>query len=71
MADFVIDHEEVSREHVRLRCTGPTLYAEDLEALNGTMVNGRLLDPKERAAVQDGDRLEIGPVAFSVRLLQE
>ncbi len=71
VADFVIDHEEVSREHVRLLCSGSTLYAEDLEALNGTKVNGRRLSPKERAAVGDGDRLEIGPVAFSVRLVQE
>ena len=71
VADFVIDHEEVSREHVRLLCSGSTLYAEDLEALNGTKVNGRRLSPKERAAVGDGDRLEIGPVAFAVRLVQE
>ena len=70
-ADFVVDHEEVSREHVRLGCAGATLWAEDLKALNGTRLNGRLLDPEERAALQDGDRLEIGPVAFSVRLVGE
>ena len=70
-ADFVIDHDEVSREHVRLGCTGATLYAEDLNALNGTKLNGRLLNPKERAVLQDGDRLEIGPIAFSVRLVPE
>ncbi|MCY3759981.1 MAG: FHA domain-containing protein [Gemmatimonadetes bacterium] len=70
-ADFVVDHEEVSREHVRLRCTGPTLYAEDLNALNGTRVNGRLLNPEERAALQNGDQLETGPIVFSVRLVRE
>ncbi len=70
-ADFVVDHEEVSREHVRLGCAGATLWAEDLETLNGTKLNGRLLDPGERAALQDGDRLEMGPIAFSVRLVQE
>ena len=70
-ADFMIDHDEVSREHVRLGCTGATLYAEDLNALNGTKLNGRLLNPKERAVLQDGDRLEIGPIAFSVRLVPE
>ena len=71
VADFVVDHEEVSREHVRLGCAGATLWAEDLKALNGTRLNGRLLDPEERAALQDGDRLEIGPIAFSVRLVRE
>ena len=70
-ADFVIDHEEVSREHVRLRCTDATLYAEDLNTLNGTKVNGRLLNPQERAALQNEDRLELGPLVFSVRLVQE
>ena len=70
-ADFVVDHEEVSREHVRFGCAGATLWAEDLTSLNGTKLNGRLLDPEERAALQDGDRLEIGPIAFSVRLVRE
>ena len=70
-ADFVIDHDEVSREHVRLRYTGATLYAEDLDALNGTKVNGRLLNPHETAVLRNGDRLETGPIVFSVRLVQE
>ena len=70
-ADFVVDHEEVSREHVRLGFTGATLYAEDLNALNGTKVNGRLLNPEERVPLQNGDRLETGPIVFSVRLVQE
>ena len=71
VADFVVDHEEVSREHVRLGCAGATLWAEDLTSLNGTKLNGRLLGPEERADLQDGDRLDMGPVAFSVRLVQE
>ena len=70
-ADFVVDHEEVSREHVRLRCTGAILYVEDLNTLNGTRVNGRLLNPEERAALKNGDRLDTGPIVFSVRLVRE
>ena len=70
-AEFIIDHEEVSREHVRLTCTDGELYAEDLNALNGTKVNGRLLNPREQVLLQNNDRLEIGPVVFTVRLIQE
>ena len=70
-AEFIIDHEEVSREHVRLTCADGQLYAEDLNALNGTKVNGRLLNPREQVLLQNNDRLEIGPVVFSVRLVQE
>ena len=70
-AEFIIDHEEVSREHVRLTCVDGELYAEDLNALNGTKVNGRLLNPREQMLLQNNDRLEIGPVVFTVRLVQE
>ena len=69
--EFIIDHEEVSREHVRLTCADGELYAEDLNALNGTKVNGRLLNPREQVLLQNNDRLEIGPVVFAVRLVQE
>ena len=69
-ADFVIDHESISREHVRLTVSGGDLYAEDLDALNGTRVNGRALDPRERVSLQNGDHLEVGPVVFQVRLVE-
>ena len=70
-AEFIIDHEEVSREHVRLSCDDGELYAEDLNALNGTKVNGRLLNPRQQVLLQNNDRLEVGPVVFVVRLVQE
>ena len=70
-AEFIIDHEEVSREHVRLTCADGELYAEDLNALNGTKVNGRLLNPRQQVLLQNNDRLEVGPVVFTVRLVQE
>ena len=68
-AEFIIDHEAVSREHVRLTCVDGELYAEDLNALNGTKVNGRLLNPREQVLLRDNDRLEIGPVVFTMRLV--
>ncbi len=70
-AEFIIDHEEVSREHIRLACADGELYAEDLNALNSTKLNGRLLNPREQVLLQNNDRLEIGPVVFTVRLVQE
>ena len=70
-AEFIIDHEEVSREHVRLTCVDGELYAEDLNTLNGTKVNSRLLNPHEQVLLRNNDRLEVGPVAFTMRLVQE
>jgi len=40
-----------------------------LNALNGTKVNGRLLNPREQVLLRDNDQLEIGPVVFTVRLV--
>ena len=70
-AEFIIDHEAVSREHIRLTYTDGDLYVEDLNALNGTRLNGRSLNPHEQVVLQNNDQIEIGPVVFRVRLIQE
>ena len=70
-SEFIIDHEAVSREHVRLTVTGGRLYAEDLNSTNGTTINGRLISPGEHAAMDNNDELGIGPVVFHVRLIPE
>ena len=70
-AEFIIDHESVSREHIRLLYTDGNLYAEDLGSTNGTRINGRLLNPRESVVLQNNDQLELGPIVFQVRLMQE
>ena len=70
-AEFIIDHEAVSREHIRLFYTNEHLYTEDLNTLNGTKINGRLLNPHEPVVLENNDQLELGPVVFQVRLMQE
>ena len=70
-AEYIIDHEAVSREHVRLVYTAEALYAEDLNALNGTRINGSPLNPREPVVLQNNDQLEVGPVVFQVRLIPE
>lgn len=60
------------RTQSRDKCWGqPTGYPEDLNALNGSKVNGRLLNPHEQVLLQNNDRLEVGLVVFTVRLIQE
>ena len=70
-AEFIIDHESVSREHIRLLYADGNLYAEDLGSTNGTRINGRLLNPREPVVLQNNDQLELGPIVFQVRLMQE
>ena len=69
-ADFVIDHESISRAHVRLSVSGGDLYAEDLNTLNGTRINGQVLNPGEPMVLRSNDQIELGPVVFQVRLVE-
>ena len=68
-SEFIIDHDEISREHTRLTYTNGRLYAEDLDTLNGTTVNGYLLESREKVLLQDKDRLQMGPLILTVRLV--
>lgn len=68
-SEFIIDHDEISREHTRLTYTNERLYAEDLDTLNGTTVNGHLLEPREKVLLQDKDRLQMGPFILTLRLV--
>lgn len=70
-AEFIIDHESVSREHIKLLYADGNLYVEDLGSTNGTKINGRLLNPREPVVLQNNDKFELGPVVFQVRLMQE
>ena len=55
---------EISREHCRLQPDGVALVVTDLGSSNGTLVNGTpIAEPTE---CRPGDRITIGPVAFSV-----
>jgi transcriptional regulator with GAF, ATPase, and Fis domain len=57
--DIVIADGSVSREHARL-VLGDAMALEDLGSRNGTSVQGRRLQPRERTAVSVGSVLELG-----------
>jgi len=61
-SDFVINHEEVSRQHFRLCVVGGAVVIEDLNSTNGTTLEGKELSPgqgepllQERYAIGMGD----------------
>ncbi|MGE0371853.1 MAG: FHA domain-containing protein [Gammaproteobacteria bacterium] len=67
-AEFLIDHDEISREHARLVVHGGSLHVEDLGTTNGTRVDGRSLRAGEAAALSHGSTLELGPLVLRVSL---
>src|SRR4051794_4470521 len=55
---------EVSRFHAELKLGPGGVTIRDLGSSNGTMVNGRRLG--DACPLRHGDRLEIGPLSFTV-----
>src|SRR5579883_2574966 len=62
--DLRIPSAEVSRRHCLLSYANGRLTVEDLDSSNGTYVNEVRVEG--RAPVHAGDRLQIGPVIFTV-----
>jgi len=60
--DVTIDDPAVSRRHARLTYSDGGYSVEDLGSTNGVQVNGESV---QRAALRDGDRLDLGGVMLT------
>ncbi|MBS0341010.1 MAG: FHA domain-containing protein [Proteobacteria bacterium] len=58
-SDVVLDSKRASREHALIEVDGPKVVIVDMHSLNGTLVNGELID---RHQLAHGDSIEIGTV---------
>jgi predicted component of type VI protein secretion system len=65
-ANFVIEHDSVSRNHARFLLDRGTLCLEDLDSMNGTWVDGRKLAPNAPVLLQPGGIVEIGKIKLRV-----
>jgi pSer/pThr/pTyr-binding forkhead associated (FHA) protein len=57
-SDLFLNDLTVSRKHAVLTVKGRDVLIEDLGSLNGTFVNGNLIE--ERTKLKDGDIIQIG-----------
>lgn len=62
--DVVIVDENVSRHHCELRFTGAEFEVADLGSTNGIVLNGQTV---QRAALEEGDALELGRTLLKFR----
>lgn len=62
-ADLVVDDSGVSRRHLEITVTPRGTIARDLGSTNGTFVNGERVTS---ARLNDGDRVTIGRISFTV-----
>lgn len=65
-ADVKLSGEYISRLHAKLTKEGENIYIEDMLSANGTYVNGRRLEPKEKCALREGDTIRFARTDYNV-----
>ena len=66
--DLVLDTRRASRAHAVIEVEGTRVIITDLHSLNGTQVNGELID---QHLLEHGDSIEIGSVEMRYVTLDE
>jgi pSer/pThr/pTyr-binding forkhead associated (FHA) protein len=54
----------VGRRHAQLSVQGNQIYIEDLNSVNGTVVNKQRLQPGQPQPIHDGDEIRLGKMVF-------
>ena len=65
----MLDEPSISRRHARLALDGGVLVVEDLNSLNGTLVDGMELEPFAPRRLGPGQTLTLGAVELRVEAL--
>jgi predicted component of type VI protein secretion system len=60
----------VSRRHAVFTLRDSDLYLEDLNSLNGTMINGFQLVPAKSYLLRNGDEIEFGALRMTVSVVR-
>ena len=71
LCELVIDDPSVSRRHCRLSLSGEGLLVEDLNALNGTVLDDRPLEPFAPEPAGEGATLVLGRVTLRLTRLSD
>lgn len=66
-ADVRLEDRQVSRQHATITVTEATVTVEDLQTVNGTLLNGR--EVKGREVLRDGDTVLFGASEFKVEVI--
>ena len=69
LADLVLYSRRASNEHASIGWYSNQWVVRDLGSSNGTLVNGRLLGPRERVVLAAGNTLQFGNEAESVSVV--
>lgn len=70
LVEYVIADESVSRRHCRFSLNGRRLEIEDLNSLNGTEVDGKVLEPFVPKIVEEGMTIVLGRAVLRVEAIR-
>jgi pSer/pThr/pTyr-binding forkhead associated (FHA) protein len=71
LCDRVIDDPGISRRHLRVGITEGGLFAEDLNSLNGTVLDGEEIPPFQPVRLSPDQVLTLGGVVLTVSRLSD
>lgn len=60
MNDIAISEIAISRKHFKIFKIGKDFFIEDLNSKNGTLVNGKFIEPGEGFQINEGDLIAVG-----------
>ncbi len=66
-SDVRLDDRQVSRSHARIMVDETSATLEDLQTVNGTLLNGK--EVQARQPLHPGDTVQFGASAFKVELI--
>ena len=62
-ADLILSEATISRAHAMIGFKGTTLFVQDLDSTNGTLVNGAR---EHQVELHDGDELRMGRLVLRI-----
>lgn len=71
LCERVIDDPGISRRHLRVGIADGRLFAEDLNTLNGTALDGETLEPFRPTPLSPDQVLSLGEVVLTVSRLSD
>lgn len=71
LCDRVIDEPGISRRHLRVGIAEGGLFAEDLNSLNGTLLDGEEIEPFRPEPLRPEQMLTLGQVVLTVSRLSD
>jgi predicted component of type VI protein secretion system len=69
LCDRTIDDVTISRRHCRFSLHEGRLFVEDLNSLNGTLVDGRDLAPFDPVSLAEGETVTLGRFTLTIARL--